>query len=365
MKIPTHFFRGAKEEMHKQLYKRLLIILALVPLLNSCEIDKFAAIPTLPREQLPFTLDVKQRVIEMSTIAPYDTLTIDAAVLNVDGDRIEDAVIEFASSDSALRVSPNGKLTARLARSSVTITVVGRVNGAALAAAINVKITNNAQPDVLQSITIGRAGGDSNYLAITESISQTRLSLSVLNSNGNVVTGVTPYWWASPNSNIASLRAGATGLIQYLGPGEVMVYVTTTYYGVTLRDSIRFIMLPPLHTIVHSHERIRRSDAQQMFYFSPDTVVIGAGGIVTFSNDVPNTAMDIQFSDPDAVSAGCPFIRLCGGEVPATGGVGNIDLFEVNQSVVYGQTRSRRFSVPGTYQFWSARSLDTGVVVVK
>lgn len=351
--------------MHRILRINFFVIGGIVVLLAGCKIDEFAAAPILSREQLPFVLYVEQREIEMSTVAPYDTLSINAEVQTVDGIRLDDAVIRYQSSDSSLRVSSSGMLTARKAINKVTLTITGEANGAAFRETVNVKITNIAQPDSLQKIRIDRAGGDSNFFAPNEQFFETTLASTGLNSQGNPIAGVLSYWSITPNTTIARLPRTERGNLQYRGPGEIMVYTTTTYYGRTLYDSIRFIMQPPKYAIVHFRDRIRRADGQQVFYFSPDTVVITAEGIIQFVNEVPGAILDIQFDNPLSASPGCPFVVFCGGEMPMTGGSGNIAPFKTDSEVFFGNSRSRRFSHPGTYRYWSAISLDTGVIVVR
>jgi hypothetical protein len=100
--------------------------------------------------------------------------------------------------------------------------------------------------------------------------------------------------------------------------------------------------------------------------FSPDRLVIGPGGTVLIGNH-SGIVTDMTFDDPTnvmQVDMWCrpPFSIIA----PLMCGSGNIEAFAREPNDTQGLTalRTRRFPVPGTYNFHSTIFGTTGTIVV-
>lgn len=330
-----------------------------------CQTADYVAPPSLAPEELPLTLALEQHRVVMSTVAPYNTVQLSAVLLNAEGEPLPDAVVTFVSTDSVLRVTQGGLLTARAITEKAGVKVSGRYRGILLSDTVFVRITDEASPRHPRTFSIQPVPGDSAKFAASDVVQSKEINPITRDASGTVIPDVDAYLW-STNPRVASDEGRSTNHYRLTPrlPGTVMVHASATYYGVSLVDSVLYTIAPPLFAEVDFAERLL-VDGTRVASFSINTVTLSAGGVIGWFIMDLDRQLDVIFDDPSAATAGCHTLFGCGGELPATGGTGNISAYVANDTIIFGNARFRRFNRPGTYTYHSTKTTDTGVIVVQ
>lgn len=330
-----------------------------------------------------WSLTLNYQAVTLSTVAPYDTIRIVATPRDASGHAIEGlGPISFRSLDSSrVRVTPDGVLHAVRTGSNVTIQVSLSAGGVTHLSDVSVTVTNVSSPPVLAHIDVFPTtpdsnpvpiGGDGTFLSITASgdasaFAVSLLAMSLTDTAGNPISNINV---AGISSDSSVLQAFPQGTLLFLGgirPGRADVILTATAYGVTVADTIPFMVTMPIFDVVKIAQRpTGLSGAMQPTFVSPD-IVISPGGTVVWAN-VSGEPVDIVFDDPtNVVDHGA--ISCANAGVTDVGGTGSIDAFGVPQDTSAAtldpeNCRSRGFPVPGTYTYHSTHTAATGRIVV-
>jgi hypothetical protein len=149
-----------------------------------------------------------------------------------------------------------------------------------------------------------------------------------------------------------------TGALRGVNAGETTIYATTTAYGVTKTDSVRYVIGPPIYGEINV--------TAPPYRFGPSVDTIGAGGVVKWKNGTTGS-LDVVFDDPTNVLVDPLCTLNCG--------AGDIEPFLATDSIeVCGKLscswqsqpaeRTRKFQVPGVYPYHSTVTKQTGQIVV-
>jgi hypothetical protein len=305
----------------------------------------------------------------MSTVAPYDTLQLTATAFNVDGVPLTGAPQPtIITTDSALRVTANGLLTAREARTGVLVIASMVYQGIRLADTAIVNITDTVVSPLPQRLHLGLQSGDSAKIAMPRYLSalyfptSKTIDVEVLDgtdtpipsafvslSTSDVLQGT-----VDPTTNTGTATVQIDNLTSHAG--TITVYGMATIYGVTMRDSLQLTLTPPLWGEFTLSQAATSPTQPPVNTIVPSTITIGIGGAVWWANRLPDS-LDIVFDDPTGVQADTLFLNS---------GAGNI-LPWPGQPVrlSWDYVRIRTFSRAGTFHFHSLRTGITGTVIVK
>jgi hypothetical protein len=325
------------------------------------------------------TLQLNVRSAVMSTVAPYNTLQLTATPYLASGAVANDSIVAtFKTKDTTLSITPDGLVTAHTKTPSTWIAVSLRdpARNITHIDTLFVTVTDQVPTSPMVTFSIHRPPGDSAKVAIYDAavgLFQDTVRVAASAEDGTDLQPVLRVRYLVSDSAIATINP-ASGVVTGMRPGEVVIWATTTYYGVTKTDSMRMTIGNPVSATVYSEIRPSATVAgEYVRVFNPSTITIGVGGTILFSQairlDGPDIGTDVVFDDPSAAQPSTlPVSWLDTG----TGNIGplpsltlngafNPDCF-VSFSYCAGATRS--FPVAGTYHYHSALYGTSGTIVV-
>ncbi|HWZ57653.1 MAG TPA: hypothetical protein VNW46_01660 [Gemmatimonadaceae bacterium] len=328
--------------------------------LAGCVGDPTATIPQADPTKLFWSLTLNHRAITMATVAPYDTIRLVATprtIGNVAITGLGTPTFQSEDQDHAL-VDSNGVVHAIGAADQVAIIASLMVGNILHVDTAIINITAGAPGQPLAQFSIQPIPPDSAKTAVqlTKAI-----TANAYDASGSPISNVSVYFSLSDTTTATIDRT--FGFLSALHPGHVTVYATTTTYGVTKTDSLRFRIGYPIEVFTQAAAHIDAT-GKTVLSFVPQNLVIGPGGLVLFGNTSPHQAIDVTFDDPTNVQQSDMFCAIsavwwCGG--------GDIAAWTVSPTDSTGESavRVRQFFVPGTYPFHSTIFGTTGSIVVK
>jgi len=308
-------------------------------------------------ETMYWQLTLNVRAATMSTVAPYDTLQLVATPRTVHGAPITDLARPTYTSLDLDRVQVD---------SSGHVHVIGSGDGVLVVASLEdhnvlhadtlvLNITDEASPPTMATFTIHPAPGDSAKVGSTSSATVTPRAYT---AGGDSIPEISTYFTTS-DVTVATIDR-STGFLNPMQPGHLDVYATTTTYGVTKVDTLPYTIGYPVIVLIDIPPKVQ-ANGQSIPVFSPDSVVLGPGARVLFSNEL-GPATDVTFDDPTNVAQDDQYCPLA----PVLCGSGNIApfVYDPNDPTGVSGFRARDFPVPGTYTFHSALFGSTGIIVI-
>jgi hypothetical protein len=315
----------------------------------------------------------------MSTVAPYNTLQLMATPYLASGAVANDSIVAtFRTKDTTLSITPDGLVTALTTTPDTWIAVSLRdpARNITHIDTLFVTVTDQVPTSPMVAFSIQRPPGDSAKIAVYDAAVSLFLdTVRVVASaeDGTDLQSLLRVRYLVSDSAIATVDQ-TSGVVTGMRPGAVMIWATTTYYGVTKTDSMRMTIGNPLSATVFSEIRPSATVAgEYVRVFNPSTITIGVGGTILFSQAIrlngPDIGMDVVFDDPSvAQPSTLPVYWLETG----TGNIGplpsltldgqfNPDCF-VSFTYCAGATRS--FPAAGTYHYHSALYGTTGTIIV-
>jgi hypothetical protein len=316
---------------------------------------------TPPPVQDPTTLywqlTLNERAVTLSTVAPNDTVRIEATPRTISGTPITNLIEPTYTSldlDRAF-VDSTGLVHAVGEGDQVYIVASLEENNVLHADTLVLNITSEATPPVMASFTIHPDVGDSAKVAAG---SGTLLTPRAADAEGNPISDVAVYFTSS-DPTVATIDR-ITGSLTPNIPGTLTIYATATVYGVTMADTLPFVIGHPIVLPMEIQSQTN-ANGQVVNVFVPNNVVLGPGASILFGN-ATLLPTDVTFDDPTNVAQAdqyCVFL-------PSLCGTGNIDAWARDPTDDSGITglRARRFPVPGTYTFHSTIFGSTGTIVI-
>jgi hypothetical protein len=246
--------------------------------------------PNIPPNQVFKSLAVSPQA---TTLAVGGTQQLTVTPLNLTGAPLPGgSAAVFASSDSThISISPTGVITALqpTVGGPMFFTVTLQLNGVTHADTGYVSVTPT--PQAAASLTIEPPALVPANLVVT-------VPAVVLDSNGNVLSGIYPYFWVSQNSG-ASIAA-SQGTLSSATIGTAWVHASVTAYGVPLQDSVQITFTYPASGYVeftNNGAAITATNGVPVV----DSLWISAGGGVLFVDISTDTTMSVIFDDSTAV----------------------------------------------------------------
>jgi hypothetical protein len=341
--------------------------------------------------QLPWTLSLNANAITMSLLAPYDTLQLTAVARTATGSPLTSTTaVTYTSSDSAVRVSPTGLLTARGASDGVVVIATAMYQGIRISDTAIVSVTADTLPKMAGVDVALDAGDSAKFVAYGNdyfyyfydrnfSFGFKTLLVGVMDGDGSKLphsqvelrtsdaSRLNFYYGAGgnyPHSErfIVSDRYVDVKLGENSDPGPVTLYATATVYGVTMRDSLSFVVTAPMVYLFTVQKTTPVGSTTPVFTVVPavQTRPIGIGGWVWWSNPNLDDSLDVVFDDPTAASPDVsrPEFNSGGGNIAPFAGA----LFDW---LPFPGVRMRQFLRAGTFPWHSERTGVSGVVVVQ
>lgn len=306
--------------------------------LLGCRGDLDAPKPIPGPSQVYWALSLDYHALNLSTVAPYDTIRLVATARAATGEALPSrgAVVFTSSDDSKIRVSPDGLVQAVAPGAGVQVIATLRQGNITHADTALLNVTGDSNPPALASLSIHPAPSDSAKRACCLDIYP--WPVSATDASGQPIPDLAVACQSSDPTIV--MIVPSCGLIMILRPGRVTLTANTLAYGVPKADTVLFTV---------GYSLAASLDLSQPL----GTDTIAAGGFVRWINQTARLA-DVTFDDPTNVV-----------EDPACEcGSGNIAPFGSADLNDFAATyRSRVFPVPGTYHYHS-NALNTGGTIV-
>ncbi len=331
-----------------------------------CGSDGLEAPTQVAPDQLYWDLQLNHRAALLSTVAPYDTLTLIAIARNANGVSIAMPEAPTFTSGNVKRaiVTPEGVLRA-LSAGVEPAWIVARLTVGNLTHidSLEVRVVDDVVPPVLTEFSIQPIAPDSaKWGGGPFSPFPSTVPLRATDASGVPLADL-PVYYRSSDTTIATVDRN-NGTIIGGRPGSVTLDASTTAFGVAKADALTYRIGWPIFEIIN-YQPIPTSSGENINGFLPATVTIGVGGMVQWG---ASEMLDVVFEDPTdlpsvarpstyAVLPGLFDSAFCEANSYDCGG-GDLSL-SPTQSLGY-----RVFSAPGVYEIRSVQSGASGRVVV-
>lgn len=331
--------------------------------------------------KLYWALSLNHHAVTLSTVAPYDTITLVATPRDAHGAPLQGlGTVTYTSSDpSRLQVSADGHVRAVEPVQGVVVVAALTVGNIRHADSVMFVVTDEPAPPTLAHFSIHPQPPDSTTWSLYGDGSLLRLpangiaTFSVVkwlfgngtDAQGTPIPGLIIAVSSSDTTVARPLVFGPVFAVVPMKPGRATFIATTTAYGVTAADTVQFtITMPVLQTVKLQPQQVALGRPDQIT-FGPADVTVAPGGTVLWLN-LSGKQADVVFDDPTNVLEHGAID--CAG-LPEPAGGGDVPPFGVPQdslapSLDAENCRSRRFPVPGIYPYHSSITGATGRVVV-
>jgi hypothetical protein len=183
------------------------------------------------------------------------------------------------------------------------------------------------------------------------------ITARIMAENGTSIANLVVAYGSS-DSTVATVASGGLYGQQR---GTAKVTASTYAYGVSLADSVTYIIGYPTYQNLGIAQHPPATGTERVTYFSPDTVTIGIGGVILFMTDAKNSKdISIVFDEPSAATAPTGGIWALFADPSATG---NIAPLPPGQSLP--NWAFRQFNTPGIYRFHDGDNQAVGWVAVR
>jgi hypothetical protein len=361
-------------------------VIALV-LSVACSSPDLSGPATEDLTQLPWEMSVSAHAVTLDTMPPYDTLQLTAVARTITGAPLSDtATITFTSSDSSVRVSPTGLLTARRVANGIKIFASTVYHGIRITDSAIVNVTGIANPGAqrLKELHLSPAGGPSDttiaapnsqviLFDASKSIQITALDATDTPIPNALVAVQTSDpmqgWFATGIETGVPATTTTSGSVSVTVPQSAHVdrsftlYAGATIYGMTTQDSLRITVTPPLLIFYSMTKTTPTGNASPVYTLLPHpTMTLSAGGLVFWVNNTASAtdSLDIVFDDPVAATADPYFFDNGNGNIdPFPGG----DFAKDADFTIF--SRTRQFLQPGTVHWSSSKTGLSGTIIVQ
>jgi hypothetical protein len=323
-----------------------------------------------------WTLALPSRAITMSTVAPYDTLQLTATAYSATGAVLTGLPAPtYTTSDSSVRVSATGLLTARAVRSGVQVIATLTYDGVRLADTAIINVTDAERPQIPARLVIQPQPGEDATFPIPTFGSfiyfpaGKTLEMEVEDAGGNNIADAlvsaatsTPTTATFPTTAINPSGPVEIDFDQVASlPGPVTIYASATVYGVTVRDSMILTLKEPYLGIVEvdlDTVSATAGNVQTVITRNPaGDITISAGGVVWWLNTMTDS-LDIVFDNPSAATEDFNFLDTGGGDIAPFPGCPGFLADCINVA-------SRQFLSPGIVKYHSVRMGISGTIIIK
>jgi hypothetical protein len=318
-------------------------------------------------DQAYWALQFNYRAVNMSTVAPFDTVRLTAVPINVAGAPLATrGLVTYRTLDSAVSVDSTGLVTAHSATESgswarIIASLQDSVANLTHADTAFIQVTDTVPHIPLDTFSLRptpedsakRSVDDDNWFGAARSFAW---PVHAADRVGHTLCDTTTcpllVDYRSANPVVATIDR-ATGQVTAAGIGRTRLTASTWAYGVVMRDSILFTIGHRISYNITIGLSDQSGDTVASFG-APPKVTLGVGAIVTFlCAPVTTTAcaqpIDVTFDHQTAIDTASAHL---GRFTLPTSGSGNIPAFGGDPNITQ-DARARRFRAPGTYRFYS------------
>ncbi|HWZ60365.1 MAG TPA: hypothetical protein VNW46_15405 [Gemmatimonadaceae bacterium] len=326
--------------------------------LSGCDKSPTIPAPQTDPAQLYYSLTLNDHAVTLSTVAPYDTITLTASPRSAVGVPLATVGTPTFTSldlDHVQVDSVTGRVHAIATGRAIGVVAALAIGGVTHADTVMINVTDTATPPTLTTFSVQPRPGDSTKVSVDGGGA---ITPRALDGSGNPIPGIAVYYTSS-DPTIAYIDRSA-GYFVPVRPGKVRFTATTTVYGVTKRDSVQWTIGHILYGVVTITPEVN-AQGKIVATYVPDSIVMEVGGRVTFQN-LAGPPTDVTFDNPaDAAQDNA----MCSA-LPLWCGTGNVPAFALlpNDSTGNSALRFRTFPVQGTIRYHSTISGATGVLVV-
>lgn len=334
-------------------------VLSTVSMIMACGGSDLTGNLTLPPEALPdayWSLDLNRKGINLSTVAPYDTVRLSVTPKTTFGETITNvsaAPVYSVKDTLSLRISSDGLLTAlRPVNDKVEVIAQLTIDGITRADTSWVRIISSAPVGIPRKLSIQPLPGDSAKWSLTPLPKE--IIPVVEDESGNSISNVLVHFHSSDEHVLWFEPEGMFAFKQ----GTALVTATTYAFGVDLIDTVSYRITLPSVQFIGISETLPDASGSGKVFFSPDTVTVGVGAVIIFqTSDKVTSDVAINFDDPSAAAGptGFPWLFYFDGSA------GNIPAIKPNQYFGAG----RQFNVAGAYRYQDETGNAKGVIVVQ
>ncbi len=330
-----------------------------------------------PPDQYFAVLALEHHAINLSTEAPYDTLTLHTIRTMGDGSVVPGEVT-YSVNKPNISVT-NGVLKAHSAVANAVVRVTLTYGTITRTDSALVSVIGTV-PDHLHTFGLRLPAGDSAKTAVgvSKTIPLIRESVS-----GSTLSTLFVSMVSSDTMTAAVTRSGDMVTITPRRPGRVVLSTSTFAYGTVWRDSLVFAVGWPIQFQVLTVERFTTGSVGTGLDFVHRDFTIGVGGCVVWISGSLTTDIDVQFDDPSHV--GAPGGRVCSSSYqmlnPEVGGniapfrtiplpqfteedLEDYEKYMSYMNAFFSPYRARTFSAAGVFPYRSALHGTTGIVRV-
>ncbi len=348
-----------------------------------CNISDTGLTAYRPPDQYFAVLALEHHAINLSTEAPYDTLTLHTIRTMGDGSVVPGEVTYSVNSPGISVTNGVLKAESAVARAVLRVTLTHGTITRTDSAFVSVIA---AAPDRLRDFGLRLSAGDSAKTAVDRSKTIPVVRESEVGSNLSTLL----VSLVSSDTMIAAMtQSNNVVTITPRRPGRVVLSTSTFAYGAVWRDSLVFTVGWPIQFDVPLVDRFNTGSVVTGLDFGYRDFTIGVGGCVVWTNWSLTNDGDIQFDDPSHV--GAPRGSVCpvntqmlhpevGGNIapfrlisfsPATDE--ELENFTEEEfenylnaymSATFSAYRGRAFSAPGVFSYRSTLHGTTGIVRV-
>lgn len=271
-------------------------ILAIV--IYGCNLSEMAHSAHLSPDEFYSVLELEHHAINLSTVAPYNTLILKTRKETGDG-TVLPGEVEYSVSSSSISVT-DGVLTAispvakAFVRATFTYKGIKRTDSAAVSVVGGVP--NQLRDFGMRlnagdSAKVGLGAGSMRIPLIREGMNGATLSTLLVHSAISDITVAS----ISQSGNNISINPGR--------PGRVMVYVSTFAYGQSWNDSLEVIIGWPVQFSLPTSLRYVNGTLNTFLDFAYKDIMVGVGACVLWGNMSEVIDLDVRFEDPTNVLA--------------------------------------------------------------
>lgn len=377
----------------------------------ACKTDKGFA-PSREVHTLLQTVQIREHLYNLATVAPYDTAQLHVTATMADGSPATDVRIVYTTNIPRISVDSNGVLhaTGAIAGNGIVYASV-TVGGQTVRDSARVNVTDGpptlvdsiAAPDFFRFTNNGLVPWDHTFQLVWPDVGATSVSGTpvAFDALGNPIESVLVEMHSSDSGVVKVvdllgwLSSGVSLDVRAISPGQAWLYTAAYAYGKTFHDSLLVTVKKPLLYRVFG-QRFTRPDGTFRYIFDPDSITVPAGSDISWNNRMPadqcsggfckSPPLEVKFDEPQyALASRIPraidetdgLAYYITSSLNEHGGNGDIRAFQiVFDASGTGQctfappyncfkgNEARRFDRPGVYRYHSTQGA-TGVIVVQ
>lgn len=270
----------------------------------ACSAENVDPPPTMDTDAIFWTLELNHHAVTMSTVEPYDTLTLEATPRNYRGEILHGlGAPRYVSGDLAkVHVTPEGVVVALGHTGPIVVTATLTANDVTHTDSVTIVVDDLASPPKLKTFSVQPVAPDSAksgpglpaYLPLRAADSNdVPLAMAYGFNDGY------PVFYRTSDPSIATI--GGDGSIAGNRLGTIKLYAGTMLYGIAKADTVTWRIGWPIFLNVLLRLPGAGAGAGA---FTPSEITVGIGASVSWAmiRSSSNPEVDVTFDADDVPS---------------------------------------------------------------